>query len=44
MSNNPYFLNLFKKNLWIYFFSFLMAPVSYGVKMIITGTVSQEDY
>lgn len=44
MSNQHYFSHLFKKNLWIYFFSFLMAPVSYVVKIIMTGTVSPEDY
>ncbi len=44
MSNHHYFSGLLKKNLWIYFFSFLMAPLGYIVKIIMTGTVSQEDY
>jgi O-antigen/teichoic acid export membrane protein len=44
MSNQHYFSRLLKKNLWIYFFSFLMAPLGYIIKIVMTGTVSQEDY
>lgn len=44
MSNKLYFTGLLKKNLWIYFFSFLIAPTGYIVKIIMTGTLSKEDY
>lgn len=44
MSNQHYFSHLLKKNLWIYFFSFLIAPLGYIVKIIMTRTISQEDY
>lgn len=44
MSNHSYFSGLLKKNLWIYFFSFLIAPAGYIVKIVMTGTLSQEDY
>jgi len=44
MSNHSYFSSLLKKNLWIYFFSFLIAPAGYIVKIVMTGTLSQEDY
>jgi O-antigen/teichoic acid export membrane protein len=44
MSNHHYFSNLLKKNLWIYFFSFLIAPLAYIGKIAMTGSVSSEDY
>lgn len=44
MSNHHYFSRLLKKNLWIYFFSFLIAPTGYVIKIVMTGTLSQEDY
>lgn len=44
MSSHSYFSRLLKKNLWIYFFSFLMAPIGYIIKIVITGSVSSEDY
>lgn len=44
MSNQSYFSILLKKNLWIYFFSFLIAPLSYIGKIAITWSVSNEDY
>lgn len=44
MSHRTYFSVLLKKNLWIYFFSFLIAPLTYIGKIVITGSVSNEDY
>ncbi len=44
MSTHSYFSRLLKKNLWIYFFSFLTAPLAYIGKIAMTGSVSPEDY
>ncbi len=38
-----YFSRLLRKNIWIYFFSFLVAPTSYVVKILITNSVSVEE-
>lgn len=44
MSDQHYFSRLLRKNIWIYFFSFLIAPIGYLVKILVTWSVSVEDY
>ena len=43
MSDSHYFSKLLRKNIWIYFFSFIIAPTGYIVKIIITNSVSVEE-
>ena len=43
MSNHSYFSRLLRKNIWIYFFSFLIAPTGYIVKIITSNSVSVEE-
>lgn len=43
MSDHHYFSRLLRKNIWIYFFSFLIAPTGYVVKIIISNSVSVEE-
>ena len=43
MSDQHYFSHLLRKNLWIYFFSFLIAPTGYIVKIVISHSVSIEE-
>ncbi len=38
-----YFSRLLRKNIWIYFFSFLIAPTGYVVKIVISNSVSIEE-
>lgn len=40
MKNNSH--SLLNKNLWLYFFSFIIAPTGYIVKIIISGDISVE--
>lgn len=42
-SDNHYFSRLLRKNIWIYFFSFLIAPTGYIVKIVISNSVSVEE-
>lgn len=42
-SDNHYFSRLLRKNIWIYFFSFLIAPTGYIVKVVISNSVSVEE-
>ncbi len=42
-SDSNYFSRLLRKNIWIYFFSFLIAPTGYVVKMVIANSVSVEE-
>jgi O-antigen/teichoic acid export membrane protein len=43
-SDKHYFSGLLRKNIWIYFFSFIIAPLGYITKILMTRTVSVEDY
>jgi len=43
MPNHSYFSRLLQKNIWIYFFSFLIAPTGYIVKIITASSVSIEE-
>ncbi len=43
MSNHSYFSRLLRKNIWIYFFSFLIAPTGYIVKMFTSHSISIEE-
>lgn len=43
-SDKHYFSGLLRKNIWIYFFSFIIAPLGYITKILMTQTVSVEDY
>lgn len=38
-----FFSKLLRKNIWIYFFSFLIAPTGYVVKIVISNSVSIEE-
>lgn len=38
-----YFSRLLRKNIWLYFFSFLIAPTGYIVKIVISNSVSVEE-
>ena len=42
-SDNNYFSRLLRKNIWIYFFSFIIAPTGYIVKIVISNSVSIEE-
>jgi len=42
-SDNHYFSRLLRKNIWIYFFSFLIAPTGYIVKIVISNSVPVEE-
>ncbi len=42
-SDHHYFSRLLRKNIWIYFFSFLIAPTGYIVKIVISNSVSVEE-
>lgn len=44
MTDSHFFSRLLRKNLRLYFFSFIIAPTGYIVKIVMTGTVSPEDY
>lgn len=41
--DHHYFSRLLRKNIWIYFFSFLIAPTGYIVKIVISNSVSVEE-
>lgn len=43
MSDSNFFSRLLRKNIWIYFFSFLIAPTGYIVKIIVSNSVSVEE-
>lgn len=43
MSDSNFFSRLLRKNIWIYFFSFLIAPTGYIVKITISNSVSVEE-
>ena len=42
-SDKHFFSHLLRKNIWIYFFSFLMAPTGYVTKIVISNSVSIEE-
>lgn len=43
MSDKQFFSRLLRKNIWIYFFSFIIAPTGYVVKIVISNSVSVEE-
>lgn len=42
-SDKHFFSRLLRKNIWIYFFSFLIAPTGYIVKIVISNSVTVEE-